>query len=91
MITLDDFGMVGRSLYNKYTTGINGDLVAIQHLDWGWFWWVQSSSTRLTRPIGTPKFATAQEALDDLLACDNPVAVQALKAVFGDKHEEPTP
>ena len=90
MITLEDFDMVGRMLYNKYTTDINGDLVAVQHLDWGWFWWVQSSSIRLTYPIEIPKFSAAQAALDDLLACDNPVVVRALKEVFGDKYEEPT-
>lgn len=96
MITLDDFDLRRRKLLHdhpsvpvaRYAVFCSEDwFVQIEIMPMHWEWTLGNySGLKLSKE----NFSTPEAALDDLLACGNPVAVRALRAVFGDKYEEPT-
>ena len=93
MITLNDF----RKIFDDdYEAGrevdegpgmliIDGDRIIDNVVGYTWYIWDGDRFQLLS----LKRYHTAQAALDDLLACNNPVATRALKEVFGDKYEEP--
>lgn len=90
MITLDDFEKFENNFYVSRRGGEDGPWVHVdKSTPSGYYWNIADDRGYYLENFNT--FPTPQIALDDLLACDNPVAVRALKAVFGDKYEEPTP
>ena len=88
MITLDDFDYYDCGLYRK-GNNFSGPLVNIWLCvsESRYKWYIKDEREYdLICNIGCRSYQTA---LDDLLACDNPIAVRALREVFGDKYEEP--
>ena len=85
MITLDDFRKI---LDEDYEAGQEEDEgPGMLMLDGGagytWYVWDGDRFDLQSRRL----HHKAQDCLDDLLACDNPVAVGVLRAVFGEKYE----
>src|SRR5690554_6594912 len=87
MITLDDFR---KTLDDDYVAGQKegqGSDILIIDQGAGYKWYIWDGYRFVSQSL--MRHETAQAALDDLLACDNPVAVRALKEVFGTKYKEP--
>ena len=89
MITLDDFCvryMPPTDEYDKYPTNYTAPQkdsydVQIHSCRDGWRWFVREFGNLDVTRDGN--FETAQEALNDLLACNEPFVQRGLRAVFG--------
>ena len=87
MITLyDDFRYYHYSDTGcRYETKLNNCRLTIDCSGPNYYWEVEDRSGYVVRY--QTKYSHPELALSNLLKCDNPVAVRALRAVLGDKYK----